>query len=152
MRALQRTVALCLVVIVSALLFYFGREHRIFLDNKTIDDVEGNSYRALKFVRVSVNDSSQIELLPRDRDLVKVAGPSFRFKVEVMDDFGEEVEKVIEREFRLGFDKDVMFSLPLLASDRDDYVLPPPTIQTPSSEQETPDAAGEEGFIPGAGE
>ena len=138
MRILQRTTALCLVAALSTWLFYIGREHQIFIDNRTIE-LESSSFRALKFVRVTINDFNPIELMPRERDLVKTVGPSpIRFKVEVMDEFGEEVEKKIEKELKLGFDKDVMISLPLMASDRDDWVLPPPTVQAPSSEEETP--------------
>ena len=146
MRTLQRIAALCLVAVLSALLFYFGREHQIFLDNRTIEVGEEN-FRALKLVRVTVNDAAPVELMPRDRDLVKVVGPSFRFRVEVMDEFGEEVEKVMERELRLGFTKDVMLSMPLMASDRDDWILPPPTVRAPSQERDTP-ASGEENLIP----
>ena len=141
MRALQRIAALCFIVAFSVFLFYIGREHQIFIDNKTIE-VEGSSFRALKFIMVSVNGASPIELMARDRDLVKVVGPSFSFKLEVMDEYGEEVEKVIEKEFRLDFAKDVMLSMPLMAADRDDYILPPPTIQAPS-EQDTPTVGDE---------
>ena len=146
MRTLQRITAVFLVAVLSALLFYFGREHQIFLDNKTIEAEDGN-FRALEFVRVSINGASPVELMPRDRDLAKVVGPSFTFKVEVMDKFGDEIEKVVERKLRLGFTKNVMLSMPLLASDRDDYILPPPKVQAPPPEPETP-AAGEEGLIP----
>ena len=140
MRALQRTAAICLIVALSTLLFYTGRAHQIFLDNKTIE-AEGQSFRALKFVRITVEpnfakNASPIELMPRERDLVKVKGPSFRIKVEVMDEFGEEVERVIEKDMYLGFTKDIMLSMPLLAEGRDDYILPPPTIAAP----EGPDA------------
>ena len=137
MRALQRIAALCLIVAFSVFLFYIGREHQIFIDNKTIE-VEGASFRALKLIMVSVNGASPIELMARDRDLVKVVGPSFRFKLEVMDEYGEDVEKVIEKEFRLDFAKDVMLSMPLMAAERDDYILPPPTVQAPPPEQDAP--------------
>ena len=144
MRTLQRIVALCLIVAFSTFLFYIGREHQIFIDNKTIE-LESESFRALKFITVSVNGASPIELMARDRDLVKVVGPSFRFKLEVMDEYGEEVERVIEKELRLDFTKDVMLSMPLMAADRDDYILPPPTVQA-SPEQDTP--AVEEELMP----
>jgi hypothetical protein len=49
-----------------------------------------------------------------------------------MDAFGEEVEKIIERELRPGFSKDMMLSLPLLAAEREDYILPPPALQAPA--------------------
>jgi hypothetical protein len=122
------------------LIFYYGREHKVFIDNHTIE-VQGSSFRALKLVRVAINNAEPIELTPRQRDLVKVAGPSFKFRVEVMDEFGENVEKTIERELNPGFEKDMMLSLPLLASERSDYILPPP-VYTPPTERET--AAGDE--------
>ncbi|GHT00284.1 hypothetical protein AGMMS50276_25670 [Synergistales bacterium] len=123
---IERVAALVVILIASVGLFYIGREHKVFLDNKTIE-MEGQSFRALKFVRVSVAGKDPIELMPRDRDLLAVVGPSFKLKVEVMDEFGEDVEKTIERELKPGFDKDMMLSMPLLAADRDDYILPPPT-------------------------
>jgi hypothetical protein len=145
MRTFQRIAALCIIVVFSAFLFYIGREHQVFIDNKTIE-LEGRSFRALKLIMVSVNGASPIELMARDRDLVKVVGPSFRIKLEVMDEYGVEVEKVIEKELRLGFVKDVMLSMPLMAAGRDDYILPPPTVKVPPPEQNTPVA--EEELLP----
>jgi hypothetical protein len=125
MRALQRFAALCLILFLSAWLFYVGREHQVFLDNKTVE-AGGRSFRALAFVRVSVAGGPPIELMPRDRDAAAAVGPRFAVKVEVMDEFGEEVEKTIEKEINPGFSGNVMLSLPLLAAGRDDFVLPPP--------------------------
>lgn len=135
MRTLQRIAALCLIAAFSTFLFYIGREHQIFIDNKTVE-LEGSSFRALKFIRVSVNGAAPIELMARDRDLVKVVGPSFKFKLEVMDEYGEETEKVIEKELKPGFTRDTMLSMPLMAAGRDDYALPPPTLQAPPPEPE----------------
>jgi len=148
MRVLQRIVALCLVALLSVWLFYYGREHKIFIDNKTIQ-VEDKSFRALKLVRVTVNDAPPVEMTQRERDVVKVLGPSFKLKVEVMDEFGEEVEKEMERELNIGFKKNVMLSIPLMASDWDDYILPPPVIQPISSEPEIPAGDIFEGLAPG---
>jgi hypothetical protein len=138
MRTLQRIAALCFIAAFSVFLFYIGREHQIFLDNKSIE-VEGKSFRALQFVRVSVDDASPIELMPRVRDLAKVVGPYFRVKVEVMDEFGEEVENVIERDLKPGFKKNMMLSIPLLVAGREDYILPPPTILAPPPEPDAPE-------------
>ncbi|MCL2767745.1 MAG: hypothetical protein FWE49_03345 [Synergistaceae bacterium] len=147
MRTLLRTVALCFFALLSVLLFYFGREHQVFIDNNTIE-VEGDRFRALRLVRVTVNDAKPMELMQRERDLVKVVGPSFRFKVEVMDQFGENVEKVIEKELRPGFAKNLMLSLPLIASDRDDYILPPPVYVPPPPSTREAAAKDEEGLVP----
>jgi hypothetical protein len=126
MRALQRLIALCLILLFSTWLFYVGREHQVFLDNKTVE-AGGESFRALAFVKASVAGKPPVELMPRDRDAAAAVGPRFTVRVEVMDEFGEEVEKVIEKELTPGFSRDMMLSLPLLAAGRDDFVLPPPT-------------------------
>ena len=139
MRLFQRTMVFFLVLALAVWLFYIGREHQVFVDNRTIE-VEGQNYRALKYVKVTVGDNPEIELMPRDRDLAKVAGPSFRLKVEVFDEFGEEIEKVIEKELRPGFAKDMMLSMPLLAAEREDYILPPPTGAAPAPEPESSDS------------
>jgi hypothetical protein len=147
MRTLQRIAALCLVLLLSAWLFYIGREHQVFLDNKTIE-VGEQRFRALAFVRVSVAEKPPIELMPRDRDVMAAVGPRFTVKAEVMDEFGEEVEKVIEKEINPGFSGNMMLSLPLLAAGRDDFVLPPPTgaparDEPPASEPPVPPLPGE---------
>ena len=49
MRTLQRFAALCLVLLLSTWLFYIGREHQVFLDNKGIE-VGEQRFRALDFV------------------------------------------------------------------------------------------------------
>lgn len=134
MRFIQRTVALVLLVALGAWLFYIGREHQVFLDNKTLE-YEGKTYKALKMVKVTPANGSAIELLPRDRDVVKVVNPSLSLKIEVMDEFGETVEKVFDLNLKLGFTKDIMLSLPLLASGQAEYILPPPTTQPQNGEE-----------------
>jgi hypothetical protein len=146
MRALQRIVALCLVLLLSAWLFWIGREHQVFLDNKTIEvggGGGGENFRALAFARVSVAGKPSIELMPRDRDVAAAVGPRFTVRVEVMDEFGDEVQKVVEKEIAPGFAGDMMLSLPLLAAGRDDFVLPPPTAASVPDAQSDPPAPEE---------
>ena len=142
MRLFQRSVVLCLLIALGTWLFFIGREHQVFLDNKTIE-VEGKSFKALKLVRIAVEGQPSIELMPRDRDLVKIVGPSFKLKVEVMDEFGEDVEKTYDLTLTPGFAKDMMLCMPLLAADRVDYILPPPTTQAASEPDEAPSATPE---------
>ena len=125
MRFVQRLALLALLIALGVWLFYIGREHQVFLDNKTIER-DGKTFKALAQVNVSVNGGDPIELFTRDRDLAKVVGPAFSLKVEVYDFVGDDPEKVIELEIRPGFDKDLMLSLPLLAAGREDFILPPP--------------------------
>lgn len=137
MRHVFRLMILAFFVALGTWLFYIGREHQVFLDNKSIE-IEGRNFKALKLVKVSVNGGDFIEFMPRDRDLVKVVGPVFGIKVEVMDEFGESLEKTIEKELKPGFSKDMMLSLPLLAAEREDYILPPPTVQQAAEPEEAP--------------
>jgi hypothetical protein len=147
MRALQRLIAFCLILLLSAWLFYIGREHQVFLDNKTVE-AGGQSFRALAFVRVSVAGRPPVELMARDRDAAAAIGPRFTVKVEVMDEFGEEVEKTVEKEIVPGFSGNLMLSLPLLAAGRDDFILPPPT----GAPQAQPERARPEAPVPGEDE
>ena len=114
----------------------------MFIDNKTIE-VGGQSFRALAFVKVSVAGKPPVELMPSDRDVTAAVGPRFTVMVEVMDEFGEEVEKTIEKEIVPGFSGNMMLSLPLLAAGRDDFILPPPTAGTPVQTQPEAPVPGE---------
>ena len=125
MSFVQRLALLALLIALGVWPFYIGREHQIFLDNKSIQR-DGKNFRALEQVNVSVNGSAAVEMFPRDRDVAKAVGPAFSIRVEVLDSLGGDVEKVIELEVRPGFDKDLMLSLPLLAAGREDFILPPP--------------------------
>ena len=80
MRVLQRTIVLAALLALGVALFYVGREHQIFLDNKTIE-ADGKTFKAMEQVNVSVNGGDPVELLARDRDVVKTVGPSFSLRV-----------------------------------------------------------------------
>ncbi|MBR1672866.1 MAG: hypothetical protein IJ702_08060 [Fretibacterium sp.] len=132
MRFLQRTALLALLLALGTWLFYIGREHQIFLDNKSIER-DGKNFRALEQVNVSVKSKSHgdawgepIELLARDRDVVVTVGPKFSLKAEILDSMGGDVERVIEITLEPGFQKDLMLSLPLLNAARGDFILPSP--------------------------
>ncbi|MBQ7577372.1 MAG: hypothetical protein IJT21_03780 [Synergistaceae bacterium] len=122
MRWTQRLILLAALVALGFLLFYIGREHQIFLDNKNFGD-----YKALEQVNVTINGGEAAELLPRDRDMRKVVGPEFRLKAEIFDDKGE-ITHTIEREIRLCFmSKDIMISLPALAAmSEDNFIVAAP--------------------------
>ena len=147
MRLLQRTIALLSLIALGVWLFYIGREHQVFLDNRSME-VDGRSFKALEQVNVSVNGANPLELYPRDRDMAKAVGPSFTVKVEVLDSMGGDVVRTIETKVDMGFGRDVMLSLPLMAADQD-FLLPPPGVHAPATEEPAP-STGEE-IVPGAG-
>ena len=146
MRVLQRTIVLAALLALGVALFYVGREHQIFLDNKTIE-ADGKTFKAMEQVNVSVNGGDPVELLARDRDVVKTVGPSFSLRVEVLDSMGGDVERTIELRLTPGFGKDMMLSLPLLAAGREDFLLPPPEVQVSAPSE--PEASGGGEAAPG---
>ena len=120
MRWYQRLIVVAGLTALGFWLFYIGREHRIFLDNKTVND-----YKALEQVNVSINGGEVAELTPRDRDVRKVVGPEFELKAEIFDDKGE-ITNTITRKIVVGCSKDIMISLPILAGGAEDFIVPSP--------------------------
>ncbi|MBR2208035.1 MAG: hypothetical protein IJ859_04415 [Synergistaceae bacterium] len=129
MRWFQRLVVLAALIALGIWLFYIGREHQIFLDNKTLGE-----FKALEQVNVSINGGEVSELMTRERDVKKVVGPKFEIKAEIFDDDGE-IAKTITKEIEIDnlckfqFSKDIMINLPALAADpekTENFIVPAP--------------------------
>ncbi|MBR0278927.1 MAG: hypothetical protein IJQ75_02960, partial [Synergistaceae bacterium] len=120
MRWYQRIIVVGGLVALGFWLFYIGREHQIFLDNKAVND-----FKPLEQVNVSINGGEAAELMPRDRDVRKAVGPEFELKAEIFDDKGEIVNTITRKVF-VGCSKDIMISLPILAAGSEDFLMPSP--------------------------
>ena len=120
MRWFQRLVLVAALIALGVWLFYIGREHQIFLDNKTFGD-----FKALEQVNVSINNGETVELMPRERDVKKVVGPKFEIKAEVFDDKGE-ISNTITKTINLCFSKDIMINLPAFAGGAENFIVPSP--------------------------
>ncbi|MBR0080890.1 MAG: hypothetical protein IJP69_11020 [Synergistaceae bacterium] len=120
MRWFQRLVLVAALIALGIWLFYIGREHQIFLDNKTFGD-----FKALEQVNVSINNGETVELMPRERDMKKVVGPKFEIKAEVFDDKGE-ISNTITKTINLCFSKDIMINLPAFAGGAENFIVPSP--------------------------
>ena len=120
MRWYQRIIVVAGLIALGFWLFYVGREHQIFLDNKAVND-----YKPLEQVNVSINGGEPEELMARDRGMKKSVGPEFELKAEILDEKGE-VVNTITRTVKIGCSKDIMISLPMLAGGAEDFVLPSP--------------------------
>ena len=119
-RWFQRLIILAALVGLGLWLFWIGREHQIYLDNKTLND-----YSALEQVNVSLNGGEVVELMKRDRDMKKVVGPKFELKAEVFDENGE-IINTITKTIEPKCSKDIMISLPALAGGAESFILPSP--------------------------
>ncbi len=126
MRWFQRLVVLAALIALGVWLFYIGREHQIFLDNKTLGE-----FKALEQVNVSVNGGEVSELMTRERSVQKVVGPKFEIKAEVFNEDGE-IVNTITKEIKIDdlckfqFSKDIMINLPTLVAGEGNFIVPAP--------------------------
>ena len=116
----QRLILIGALCVLGLWMFWIGREHQIFLDNKTLGD-----WKALEQVNVRVNGGEVAELMARERDVRKVVGPEFELQAEVFDANGEVVDRLTRR-IRPGCSKDIMISLPALAGGAEGFIVPAP--------------------------
>ena len=144
-RMVIRLVLLALLVVLCFFLYFYGKEHEILLDNKTVE-INGQSYEAVDFVRITVNGDAakQIELYAKERDLVKVTGPKHTIKVEIVDEDSDKVIKTEERVFNFGKISSLMISIPAVAEKAPDVYLPlPGTMTQAPAPEKAPEAATE---------
>ena len=120
MRWFQRLVLLAGLIALGIWLFFIGREHQIYLDNRPL-----SGYKSLEQVNVSINDGKVSELLPRDRDVSKIVGMEFTVKAEIFDDKGE-ITNTITKTIRPKCSKDIMINLPALAAGDEEFIVPAP--------------------------
>lgn len=119
-RWFQRLVVLAALIALGIWLFYIGREHQIFLDNKTSGD-----FKAFEQVNISVNGGEEIELMQRERNVAKVVGPKFEIEAKIFNEDGE-ISNVVKRTVKICFSKDIMINMPIFAVSNDGFILPAP--------------------------
>ncbi len=176
MKTKQYTVIAGLVAalaLISFLLFYYGRQHKVVIDNRTVETPDGQSFRALPGARVGVEvadlergqtpppqapplisfrfwplpDQSvgqAVEMTPRERIMVKVIGPSFNLKADVFNNMGETTES-LDVNIHLGTKRDAMVRLVKLANDLPDHLEEFPNDSRPAAADDPPPPAGGEG-------
>ena len=120
MRWLQRIIVLAGLCALGFWMFYIGREHQIFLDNKTLGE-----YKALEQVNVSINGEKPVELMSRERDMRKAVGPKFELRAEIFDEDGN-ITNTITKTIVVKCSKDIMINLPALAGGAEEFIVPAP--------------------------
>jgi len=145
---------ICVLALISFLLFYYGRQHKVIIDNRAVETADGQNFRSLASALVAVNHETlsrdevlataippsqramisfkfwpsndqsiakAVEMMPRERILVKVIGPRFNLKSEAFDRAGES-QGVVDMEIRLGTRRDAMVRLVKLHNNLDGYL------------------------------
>lgn len=142
------------LAVVSFLLFYYGRQHKVVIDNRSVETADGRNYRSLAGALVAVNHQTlsrdevsetsapaaerawlsfkfwptpdysiakAVEMMPRERILVKILGPGFNLKTEAFDKMGESLGTQ-DLTVHLGTRRNAMVRLVKLYNDMPDYL------------------------------
>lgn len=112
---LIRLAAVALCVVLGAAMMVVGRGHTIYLDNKTLEDYQGQEYKSFERVNITVpGEDEVIKLAKRERDMATCMGQSFHMTVEVIEKKGDE-PRVEEIDLELPYSMDgIIVNLPAL--------------------------------------
>lgn len=105
--------ALILVAIAAAMMV-IGRGHTLYFDNKTVEDYQGQEYKAAHKVVVTVKGEEVAKLAKRERGMATWIGQNFKMVLEVTQEKGGEPE-IREIDLKLPYSVDgIVINLPAL--------------------------------------
>lgn len=142
-RLVIRIALVVLLVLLCFGLYYIGKEHDVYVDNKTVT-IDGREYQEIEYLALVVNgdEKDSVEYFAGDRDVLKLQGPNHTLKIIVMDEDTEEVIKTVERKLSLGTIPAIMVSMPAIAEEAENIELPLPHLQQAAPAQDDEPAAG----------
>ena len=143
---LIRLAAVAVCVVLGAVMMVVGRGHTIYLDNKTLEDYQGQEYKSFERVNITVpGEDEVIKLAKRERDMATCMGQSFHMTVEIIEKKGDE-PRVEEIDMKLPYGMDgIIVNLPALLAG-----LPEEAWMTEFIPAPEPEDSGEE--EPGIGD
>ena len=102
------------LVVIAAVMMVIGRGHTVYFDNKTLEDYQGQEYKAFEKVIVTVKDEQVAKLAKRDRGMSIWIGQNFKMILEVTQEKGGESE-IHEIDLKLPYSVDgIVINLPAL--------------------------------------
>ena len=107
-----RLAALAVVIAIAATMLVIGRGHTIYFDNKTLEDYEGQEYKAFERVVVTVKDDEVAKLGKRERGMATWIGQNFKMTLEITEKKGDE-PRIEEISLELPYNMDgIIINLP----------------------------------------
>lgn len=142
-RLVIRIALVVLLVLLCFGLYYIGKEHDVYVDNKTVT-IDGKEYQEIDYLALVVDgdEKNSVEYFAGDRDVMKLRGPNHTIKIIVMDEDTEEVIKTVERKLSLGTIPALMVSMPAIAEEAENVELPLPHLQQAAPAPEDEPAGG----------
>lgn len=113
-RILFSVLMVLILVVIAAAMMVIGRGHTIYFDNKTLEDYQGQTYKAFEKVVVTVKGEEVAKLAKRDRGMAIWIGQNFKMILEVTQEKGGEPE-IHEIDLKLPYNVDgIVVNLPAL--------------------------------------
>lgn len=130
-----------LLIGIAVLMFFIGRGHTVYIDNKTVE-YDGQSYKAFNKAVVYVDGERIAKLATRERGKATVIGQKFTMTLELTREKGGETE-TMELTYKLPRTWDgIVISLPAYLND-----LPEDIWMTEFIAQATEEEAADEEII-----
>ena len=109
-----RLTALAVVIAIAATMMVIGRGHTVYFDNKTLEDYQGQTYKAANKIVVTVKGEEVAKLGPRERGMSIWIGQDFKMVLEITQEKGGESE-IREIDLKLPYNVDgIVVNLPAL--------------------------------------
>lgn len=103
---------LVFLVVIAGIMMVIGRGHTVYFDNKTIEEYQGQEYKAANKVVVTVKGEDVAKLGARERGMATWIGQNFKMTLEVTREKGDEPE-IREISLKLPYDMDgIIVNLP----------------------------------------
>lgn len=114
MKMIRNWIILIAVLIgISVALFITGKQHKVFLDNKSVGEYEAVD------VSYSINGEKAKKLKVKKKAMVYVKGPKHEISITYKDTTGNEV--TLNKEFKLTPMEEATIYLPLMMNDDKDW-------------------------------
>lgn len=102
------------LVAIAACMMVIGRGHTVYFDNKTLEDYQGQEYKAANKIVVTVKGEEVAKLAKRERGMATWIGQNFKMVLEVTQEKGGEPE-IREIDLKLPYSVDgIVINLPAL--------------------------------------
>lgn len=113
-RILFSLLLVLILVGIAAAMMVIGRGHTVYFDNKTLEDYQGQTYKAFDKVVVTVKGEEVAKLAKRDRGMATWIGQNFKMILEVTPEKGDASE-IHEIDLKLPYSVDgIVVNLPAL--------------------------------------
>ena len=138
---LIRLAALAVVIAIAATMIVIGRGHTIYFDNKTLEDYQGQEYKAFERVVVTVKDEEVAKLGKRERGAATWIGQNFKMTLEITEKKGDE-PRTEEIELKLPYNMDgIIINLPAYLAGLPEEAWLSEFIPAPQTEEPEEDPA-----------